>query len=316
MEATGPDLKALLNARGIDARSVRNLTTGQKNLTLLIETSSGARFVVRQYSRATAEEVQYEFAAIEFLSSRGFPTPAPVRSEDGIVAGQIGGRWAAVFQYAAGKHPDGLDSAVGENLDLGCRAAQLAGHMHSLTWGVDFPGHRTDRLDPLRRITEFLGGPYASLPVMREAVASLEAHATTMSDLYAEAGQIPQGLVHNDISAHNLLVDCSSGRITALIDFDDCMTSYLLYDLGRICEIWARDATGCLDRARLDKLVEVYSQRRRLTRFEDRHTEDFIAGYAAATGIGYLTSKLDQGATLAGPDDSIAMSLFMQLRAT
>jgi Ser/Thr protein kinase RdoA (MazF antagonist) len=119
VEAVGPDLKTLLDARVIDVGSVRSLTTGQMNLTLLIETPSGARFVVRQHSAATAGEVEYELAAIEFLSSRGFPTPAPVRSTDGLLAGQISGQWGAVFQYAAGKHPDGLDSTVGEKLSPG-----------------------------------------------------------------------------------------------------------------------------------------------------------------------------------------------------
>jgi Ser/Thr protein kinase RdoA (MazF antagonist) len=207
----------------------------------------------------------------------------------------------------------GLDSNAGEDLGLGCQAAQLAGRMHALTRGVIFPGHRTDRLDPLRRINEFLDGPCSSLPVLREAVMSLTTHAKAMTKLYAEANQLPQGLVHNDISAHNLLMD-DSGKVMALIDFGDCITSFLLYDLGRICEVWARNATGHVDRGRIDKLIDAYSQGRPLTTFEEQHTLDFIAAYAAATGVDYLTGMLEEGETVTGPDDSTAMAVFMQLR--
>lgn len=311
MTGTDPDLLGLLLARGIDMRSVRALTTGQKNVTLLVQASSGVRFVVRQYATATADEVEYELAATEFLASRGFPTPPPIRGRDGNLAGHVGGRPAAVFRYAAGRHPAGLDSTVGDDLELGCQAAVLAGRLHSLIRGAVFPGRRTNRLDPLRRIQEFLRGPYCALPALESMASSLTSLAAKMSQL-SGCDELPRGLVHNDISAHNLLVDSRTGSITALIDFDDCITSFLLYDLGRISEVWGRAKDGHVDRFRIRQLVDAYSSERPLTPGEAQHAVTFIAAYAAATGIGFLTGKLSRGETI-GSDDSIAMSIALQL---
>jgi Ser/Thr protein kinase RdoA (MazF antagonist) len=98
-------------------------------------------------------------------------------------------------------------------------------------------------------------------------------------------------------------------------DGADCMTSYLLYDLGQICLTWALDADGHVDRFRVEEILDSYRLSRSLTAREYRHAEDFIAAWTAATGIGLLSSKLRQGGTVTGPRDSIALSVFLQLRA-
>jgi Ser/Thr protein kinase RdoA (MazF antagonist) len=305
------DVRMLLAARAIQPRSVSRLTAGQKNITSLVESTAGDRYVVRRYTTARAAEVDYELAAVEYLSARGFPTPAPVRAGDGNLAGQLGTQPAAVFQFASGSHPADLGTAFRQDLELGLRAVALAGKLHHLTWGMSFPGHRTGQLDPLRRIDDFLTGPLATLAVLAEATKALARLSTTLTELYS-ASMLPRGLVHNDISAHNLLLD-SAKSVTALIDFDDCMSTFLLYYLGRIVEVWGSTPDGHIDPERISQLIDAYSHERTLTTEEKRNANSLIAAYAAATGIRYLTGKVRQGETLTSPADSTAMSLALQM---
>jgi Ser/Thr protein kinase RdoA (MazF antagonist) len=305
------DLQTLLAARGIQPRSVSKLTAGQKNRTFLVTTAAEDQYVVRQYATATAAEADYELTAAEYLSARGFPTPAPIRTADDTLAGHIGSRPAAVFKFVTGNHPADLGTVPRDDLELGLQSAALAGRIHRLTWGVTFPGHRTDQLDPLRRINRFLEGPMAAMPALAQVTDPLARLSVALTGLYA-ASPIPRGLVHNDISAHNLLLN-PAGSVAALIDFDDCMTSFLLYDLGRIVEVWGSGPGGHIDQSRVDQLIDAYSRERTLTIQEKRLAISLIAAYAAATGIGVLANKLRHGHTITSPADSVAMSVALQL---
>jgi Ser/Thr protein kinase RdoA (MazF antagonist) len=308
------DVRALLAARAIQPKAVSRLTAGQKNVTSLVESTAGDRYVVRQYTTAVAAEVEYELAAVEYLSARGVPTPPPVRARDGSLVGHVGSRPAGVFQFVFGSHPADLGTPFRQDLELGLRAAALAGQLHQLTWDIGFPGYRSGRLDPLRRINDFLNSPLAALPVLAEATESLARLSATLSEFYS-AGTLPRGLVHNDISAHNLLLD-SAKSVAALIDFDDCMDSFLMYDLGRIVEVWGSGPDGRIDPARINQLVDGYSRERTLTTEEKRNVNSLLAAYAAATGVSYLAGKAEQGGTLISPADSNAMSVALQMLGT
>ena len=310
---TDADVRDLLSSRGIRPRSTVPLTVGQKNVTLLVKSEAGDRYIVRLYASATPAEVEYELDAVGFLSARGFPTPAPITAANGQLAGYAGDRPAAVFIFASGSHPSELAIAHRQDLKLGLQAAALAGRLHQLTRGRSFAGQRTDRLDPLRRITGYFDGPLASLPALEQATEQLVELKRTLTDIYV-AASMPRGLIHNDISAHNLLLD-GGGSVTALIDFDDCMTSFLLFDLGRIVEVWGSDEKGNLDIDRVTQLIDAYSRERTLSHEEARHATVLIAGYAAATGADVLARKLQHRQPISGPRDSNALSVALQLAA-
>ncbi|MEV4265928.1 phosphotransferase [Kribbella sp. NPDC049584] len=303
------DLTGFLRGRGVDAVSVVPLVGGEKNRSWLVD---GA-FVARSYSSSTPAEVEYELQATEFLAQRGFPTPAPVRASDGSLWGTMDDRPAALFTYAAGAHPTGLlDGYFSADLRLGRDAAELAAQLHVLAADQSFDGAKTTRLDPLQRVETFLRSPYADLPVLREATRRLTALEEKLADVYTNPSGLRRGLVHNDISAVNLLLD-EAGEITALIDFDDCMTSFQLYDLGRIAETWVRAPDRHADLTRIKELIEAYDATRRLTDREAELAVDLIAAYAAATGVDILTNMLRAGAHVQSPADSHSMLFFLDL---
>jgi len=303
------DLTGFLRGRGVDALDVVPLLGGEKNRSWLVD----GTFVARSYSTSMPDEVEYELHAIEFLAQRGFPTPAPIAADDGSLWGWIDDRPAALFTYAAGAHPsDLIDGYFSPDLQLGRDAAGLAAQLHTLTADQTFPGQRTTRLDPLERIESFLRSPYADLPVLRDATHHLTVLRQKIAAVYANPAGLHQGLVHNDISAVNLLLD-EPGNITALIDFDDCMTSFHLYDLGRVAETWGRTPDRHADLTRIHQLIEAYDATRPLTTRESDLAVDLIATYAAATGTDYLTNLLRAGARIESPADSYSMLFFLDL---
>lgn len=307
------DLADFLRRRGVEPGEVVPLVGGEKNRSWLVDGADGSRFVARSYSTSTAAEVEYELHATQFLAQRGFPTPAPIGTRDGSLWGLIDGRPAALFTYAEGAHPsDLMDGYFSADRRLGRRAAGLAAEMHALSAEQSFPGRRTTQRDPLERIQSFLSSPYANLPALREASSHLIALKEKMTGVYTNPVGLRQGLVHNDITAVNVLLD-QTGEIAAVLDFDDCMTSFQLYDLGCIADTWGRDAERHADLSRIHELIEAYHAERSMTDREGELAIDLIATYAAATGVDVLTNMLCHGTQVPDPRDSYSMSFFLDL---
>jgi Ser/Thr protein kinase RdoA (MazF antagonist) len=101
------------------------------------------------------------------------------------------------------------------------------------------------------------------LSALAEAIKLIASLRTTVTEIYATAA-LPRGLVHNDISARKLLLD-AAGSVTAVLDFDDCMTSFLLFDLGRIIEVWGSGTDGNIDLGRVSQLIDAYNSERAIT---------------------------------------------------
>lgn len=308
------DVCALVRSWGVDPVTVTPLLDGEKNQNWMVVSATGQRMVIRRYSSSTIPEVEYELHATEFLAQHGFRTPLPLRTKDGALWDVADGRPVAIFEYVVGNHPPEMaDEFWSSDFSLGCEAAALAGQLHASSWHRSFPGRRTSQRDPLHRIARFLSGPYSEAAFLQETVGELIAQYEKMAAVYANTVGLPQGLVHNDISAHNLLLD-SSGRIAGLIDFDDCITSFLLYDLGRIAETWGRDINRHADLDRIQQIIAAYDRVRPLTEREGSLAVDFIATYAAATGVDVLTNMLRQGRNVEDPRESYSMLLFLDIR--
>lgn len=117
------------------------------------------------------------------------------------------------------------------------------------------------------------------------------------------------------VTAANLLLDPATGEVTAVLDFDDCLTTFQLYDLGPIADVWGRDTELNADLARIEELIATYHAVRPLTDREAELAVDLIATHAAATGVGVLTNLLSKGGQVQDPRDSHSMRFFLDLCA-
>jgi Ser/Thr protein kinase RdoA (MazF antagonist) len=308
---------AFLNARGIDvaAAVVTSLTGGEVNDNWRIDVADGQSWVLRHYQQTSEPaEIDCELAAVDALARSGFPTPAPVLAfgDQGQLWGLVEGRPAAVFAFAGGRHPVEREGGYGStDLQLGLRSAQLVGRMHLALAGKALPGRRAPSRDPWRRVTAFLESDLTHEPVFARLLDPLRDIQERLAPVYAEPTGMPFGLVHNDVGPTNLLLD-DDGTIAALLDFDDCMQTFLAYELGAITSNFGNDEQRRPDVSRLADLVNAYDAVRPLNLRERALIPDLLAVGAAAEGIGVLSNWL-RGSAPVVMEDSYSALGFLEL---
>jgi homoserine kinase type II len=85
---------------------------------------------------------------------------------------------------------------------------------------------------------------------------------------------LPQGICHADLNYGNFLF--RDGRVTAVLDFDMSMYTYLIYDIGSLIYWWTMPSHGSFRHDAAISLVAEYSKWRELSTEEKRHIYDAL----------------------------------------
>lgn len=179
-------------------------------------------------------EIESELAWMDALrADAGISTPKAVRTRDGRrIAHLITGRGAApcvVFELLAGIEP--AEDALPDWFDrLGEICARI--HRHAQDWRrpAGFVRRRLD-WDSLVGAAA-VWGPWQIAPGLdAAAVRVLERTSAALRERVARYGSDGErfGLIHGDLRLANLL---ANGDELHVIDFDDCATSWHLFDLA------------------------------------------------------------------------------------
>jgi Ser/Thr protein kinase RdoA (MazF antagonist) len=230
-------LESLLHAYGL-ADGHFELINKSENTTFRFDPTAGARPVVlrlyRVGQRADAE-IQSELDWMEALRTEaGISTPRALARRDGRRISKVtlpDGAVAScvVFEYLSGAEPPPEGLALWFER-LGAISAEI--HLHGRSWRRPQSFQR-----PLFDYVTLIGpravwGSWERAPGLdTRAVAVLRKASEEIAKRLAEYGQTPDrfGLIHGDLRLANLLVD---GPRIHVIDFDDCGTGWLLYDLS------------------------------------------------------------------------------------
>jgi homoserine kinase type II len=309
-----------LRARGLDAAKIipTRLFGGEINDNWRLDIpGSDHAWVLRHYRATTdADELDCELAAVDHLAAKGFPTPSPARSADGGLWEQIDGRPAALFTFVAGNHPPERDGGYGSlDLSVGIKAAVLAARMHVLLADVPLPGRRAPERDPWRYLGVFLAGDQVNEPLFDRLREPLQAVYERLAPVYRDPGDLPSGLIHNDITPPNLLFG-DDGEIVALLDFDDSVQTFLGYELATLAGGFGRDAQRNADRTKIARLTAAYESVRPFTPRERQVVPDLLTVAAGADGVRVLTTWLRHGRTVDDPLESYSAGLFLELFAS
>jgi Ser/Thr protein kinase RdoA (MazF antagonist) len=253
-----------------------------------------ASYVTRHYRRTRgAADLVFELAAVRHLAEQGFPVADVVEARDGTLVDDIQGRPCVLFHFVDGTAGDSPGEFGCADLPSGVAAARLLATMHLATRGETFPGSRSDYPDPVMRLARWVDGDGADPTLLDIPGGSVFLQHVTrlLQTLKTELGRRSDlwiGLVHGDVAPNNLVMD-NAGEISALLDFDDCLCSYVVYDLASILWYWGRSSSGDLDRARMRTLIDTYSEVRRLTADERHLLPPLFSAYIAADAIGKIT---------------------------
>lgn len=181
------------------------------------------------------DEIESELMWIEALRKDGAVVTArtlTAKDRSRVVTARYGSlpeRHAVVFEHLEGVEPES-DSLVRDFRLLGRTTAHM--HTHAVSWPVPkefkrFSWDEDGTVGPAGHWGDWRQGPNLD----SDARELLERTLTVVLDRLRAYGRDSTrfGLVHADLRLANLLVDEGTVKV---IDFDDCGSSWLLYDLA------------------------------------------------------------------------------------
>lgn len=227
----------LLETYGLAGARIE-LINESENTTYRVEPMDGERPVVLRLYRAgqrTDAQIRSELDWMAALRAQAaISTPQAIATRGGQRITELAlpsgaPRSCVLFEFLAGEEPP--SDALGPGFEqLGAISAGI--HLHGRTW------RRPPAFDrPLLDYEALIGsravwGSWERAPGLdAAAVMALRRVCDQISRRLAEYGQAPDrfGLIHGDLRLANLLTD---GSRIHVIDFDDCGTSWYLYDLS------------------------------------------------------------------------------------
>jgi Ser/Thr protein kinase RdoA (MazF antagonist) len=218
-----------------DSAAVTLLTISE-NATYLVD-DLDRRLVVRVYrpDYHGEAEIRSELQWIEAVRASGVvETPRPVPTIEGSLLAGFGDngrrRWMAAFEFLTGREPEPSGDFVGWYRRLGAVSATL--HRQSRDWARP-PGFRRKiwTFDTIIGAKAHWGDWRAGPGLDAPGRAVLDRTAGLLQAMSRRYGTGPDrfGLIHCDMRPANLLVE---GERLGLIDFDDCGSSWFVYDFA------------------------------------------------------------------------------------
>jgi len=237
--------------------------TGAVQTNLWIETTKG-KFVFRYYENRPREAALSEASLLRHLTGAGYPCPAPIRNIRGGYVGTHRAKPYTIFTFLEGEHLAQLDRA--QTKQLASKTAEL----HVITQGYR-PAHTAARLNysvPFCREQAEMRAKRIGTPA---AAVKLEWLNDELDNLVLPRS-LPKGICHCDFHPSNLLF--RSGRLVALLDFDDANYTFLTFDLVNLVDYWLWPPDGELDFAEAREVLRQYEKHRKLNASERKHLYD------------------------------------------
>ncbi len=227
----------LRHSYGISFDECMPVTGGWLNLKWKISTARG-EFLVKQFSNERFDKTKLMLieAALErqmALHSFGVPCPAILPCGGRAIRITDGGTAYMVMEFCTGhvEKPETVTPAQMES--LGDAAGKMRGAFARLPVesAAGFPLRGEETLDALWKNFETRAGecPADAPAEYRAAVLALEPILRTLTPAWF--ARLPKGIAHEDFSRDNMLFE--GDRLSAILDFDRGLYTYVWHDLGR-----------------------------------------------------------------------------------
>jgi Ser/Thr protein kinase RdoA (MazF antagonist) len=215
-----------------------SLVNVSENSTFRVDDPGTGRSAALRVSRPdyhSREAIESELAWMAALREAGIVDPAvPIAARDGtlVTAVEVGHgppRHVVLFDWISGEEP-GAEGLVEKFRLLGTLAAGMV--LHGVSWRrPDWFTRYTIDYDVALGPNALWGRWQDSLGMGREELEILGRVDAEIHRHLAEYGKAPErfGLAHSDLRLANLLVEGDRIRV---IDFDDCGTTWYMYDFA------------------------------------------------------------------------------------
>lgn len=305
---SGGDVAALAGAFDLGAVSGwGEIAAGTININHWLE-AGGRRWFVRVNQGKTEVDVRWEAELVAALAAAGVPTPVPRRTREGAPLLSLGGRLVSVFPWVSGHHREAGEVTAEDCAEVGRALAALhrAGGPLLARFsrdGIYTTGHM------VQRHRDLLADPRATGDAaVAEALARVGQELELLAERAAERESAPGGVIHGDLFRDNVLFD-RSGRLAALLDFEQASRGTWVYDLSVCLNAWCFDDGGepdatrvALSPARARALLGGYQARRVLEAGERALLGVETRAAAARFTITRITDVYLPGAALPGKD--------------
>jgi len=228
---------AVLAHYALDIAAIERLPHGLINLTLLVVTGGGQRYVLQRLHTIFTTSVNHNLDHVSrHLAARGLATPLLVRARDDALDVTHHGRLWRMLTYVRGRTLSSVESTAQAH-----SAAALLARFHRAL--VDFPTRLTSARAPVHdferhmarlmaaRATHASHRLYDAVAVASEELLSLRArHRLPMTGA--------ERLVHGDPKISNILFSPHGPEAHCLIDLDTLAYMPLPFELGDALRSW------------------------------------------------------------------------------
>jgi len=207
----------LLSAAGCaELLDIEGLAGGWANSNYLLSLTDGSRLVLKVWNERSVEDVRMLNSCIELIAQHGVPTPVPLIFKGGDSVMVVDGLAWMLLPFVDAPWLTG-DLASMRHL------GEIIARLHSVPddgrfsefyhMGTDIWPDLFERAD-----TSGSWSPFLRL---------LEAEYARMAETIP--ADLPRGIIHGDLFQDNILAD--SGRVKAVLDFEDVCSNILANDL-------------------------------------------------------------------------------------
>ncbi len=250
----------------------RELSGGKINLSCLVTTDSGARYVLQRVNRAVFPDIGPVMRNAErlqnWLERHGQPLPMSIR----YLPARSGALWvedAEGFAWRCYPHVEGVCRTSPESGEELYEAGLAFGRFLQAFTGFPVSEleetiprfHDTpDRFRLLREAVE--ADPLGRLSEAKDALETALRFEEAASVLQGkrERGELPLRVTHNDTKFSNVLLAAATGRALCVLDLDTVMPGLSAYDFGdaaRSCAcVETEDGSASLSLERFARLAE------------------------------------------------------------
>lgn len=248
------DIELILNEYGLNLISYSRIKTGILNTNYAIITNFG-KFIMRIFE-GEREKIE-EKEELDFLEKikNIIPCTVPIKNRKDSNYVIFQNKMVAIFKCLEGEKVKEIDENILRNI------GQVLGKLHQFS-----ENKKINRRSRVSLKENFKKVKFDEL---------FDFDGNKLIEKYKEVEKIefeslPTGIIHSDIFPDNVLT--KDGKITGVLDFNECQTSYLIYDIVIVINFWIKINKFPKDREEkfIKEFLEEYEKYRKLNTLEKK----------------------------------------------